>query len=82
MHITICGKSLLNLPNPDDFRETLKSLLSRNSDNLSTFCCHCGQSKNKTTKCQSCKYRVCTDCTKYYNENFTVCQICSQNILK
>lgn len=74
-------KSLLDLPNPNHYRKALKYLLIRNADDLTTFCCHCGQNKNERTKCQSCEYRVCTDCAQYYRKTFMKCKICTKRII-
>lgn len=79
------GETYMNLGNIQEFRKSLKQLLRRNSDDISSFCCHCGNIKRDKIKCRKCNYRVCKMCVKdknKYNKNFSICKICTNNILK
>lgn len=77
------GKPYTKLGSIHTFKENLKPLLREYSDNISNFCCHCGNLKRLKTKCKKCNYHVCNDCINdvhKYNNKFKICKICTNKI--
>lgn len=77
-------RSLINLEDPNLYREKMKDFLGENSDDMTQICVHCGDIvSNSKFKCSDCNRPACIGCSKYHymdHENYTtaLCLFCKK----
>lgn len=64
------NKDMVNLEEPDIYRECVKSKLLNCTLDMKDICLHCGGKINTfEIKCRQCSRYVCTGCLEYYYKN-------------